>query len=193
MLSMLEYKFTELDDDFITLWSNFILYHDTSLIIGPLKEIAEKGQINAIQCWYLLKKVDEESQIIDSIVDSYYGDSFNESLAIANRIHDKTRHELKELLEQIAHYHELGVRKYEADLADQGIEQTNDYFKKRNDLINEYKLRRWLEDIKEILVNFSMIEKSDSPVLRMQILSQLYKLTSFLIDYFNVNADCTEY
>lgn len=179
---MLEYKFTELDDDFITLWSNFILYHDTSLIIGPLKEIAEKGQINAIQCWYLLKKVDEESQIIDSIVDSYYGDSFNESLAIANRIHDKTRHELKELLEQIAHYHELGVRKYEADLADQGIEQTNDYFKKRNDLINEYKLTEYAKQLEKAAYLTEETCKSTKSCFVFERLFELYKGNPLILD-----------
>lgn len=105
---MLEYDFNQLDDDFITLWSNFILYHNTNAIIEPLQRLAEKGQVNAIQCWYLLKKPEQQNQIIDRIVDGYYGDGFNESLAIANRTYDRTKPELLALKEKIAEYHEKG-------------------------------------------------------------------------------------
>lgn len=56
---MIEYGFNALDNDFITLWSNYILYHDKGQIIKPLTMLAEKGQINAIQSWYLLKEESE--------------------------------------------------------------------------------------------------------------------------------------
>ena len=67
---MLEYNFDLLDNDFITLWSNYLLYNDANAIIKPLRILAEKGQINAVQSWYLLKKEDEHSEKIDKIVES---------------------------------------------------------------------------------------------------------------------------
>lgn len=180
VLKVLEYNFTELDDDFITLWSNYLLYKDTSLIIEPLKEIAEKGQINAIQCWYLLKKADEESQIIDSIVDSYYGDSFNESLAIANRIHDKTRAELKELVEQIVHYHELGKRKYHIDLENGMTETeyrnyTNDYFDKRDALIKMYASTEYAKQLEKAAFLTEETCKSTKSCFVFERLVEIYK------------------
>ena len=103
---MLEYNFNSLDDDFITLWSQYILYNDTSIIIKPLQELAEKGQINAIQSWYLLKKQEEQNPTIDAIVDGYYGDSFNEALAIANRLYDQNKQQIHGMQQQIVSYSE---------------------------------------------------------------------------------------
>ena len=98
---MLEYNFNSLDDDFITLWSQYILYNDTAMIIKPLEELAEKGQINAIQSWYLLKNPEEKNATIDAIVDGYYGDSFNESLATANRLYSQNKQQINHLREKI--------------------------------------------------------------------------------------------
>ena len=97
---MLEYNFNSLDDDFITLWSQYLLYNDTAMIIKPLEELAEKGQINAIQSWYLLKKPEEQNATIDAIVDGYYGDSFNESLAIAHRLYSQNKQQINDLKEK---------------------------------------------------------------------------------------------
>lgn len=108
---MLEEDFGKLDDDFITLWSNKILTNNTSKIMPPLKQLAEQGQINAIQSYYLLKKEDENNEVINSIVEGYYGDSFNEALAIANKLYSESKKELKEIKEQMLHYCDLD-RKY---------------------------------------------------------------------------------
>ena len=50
---MLEYEFDNLDDQFVTIWSKYFLYQDESLIIKDLETLAEMGQINAVQSWYL--------------------------------------------------------------------------------------------------------------------------------------------
>ena len=42
---MLEYNFTKLDDDFITLWSRFILTDDIKPEIGALQELAERNYV----------------------------------------------------------------------------------------------------------------------------------------------------
>lgn len=98
---MLEEDFNELDNDFITVWSRKILTNNTTRIMPALKQLAEQGQINAVQSYYLLKKDDEKSEIIDSIVDSYYGDTFNEELAIANKLYSESKKEIKEIKDQI--------------------------------------------------------------------------------------------
>jgi len=80
---MLEYNFTELDNDFITLWSRYILTDDMKCEIKVLKELAEKGQINAIQSWYLFREIGDSPKI-DAIVEGYKGDSYNEMFAKSN-------------------------------------------------------------------------------------------------------------
>lgn len=99
---MLEYNFNDLDNDFITIWSHWILHHDTSAIMEPLTRLAEMGQINAIQSYYLLKKENETNEVIDRLVNSFYGQSFNESFAIANKIYSENRKEIDLLRRKIA-------------------------------------------------------------------------------------------
>ena len=138
---MLEYDFNELDNDFITLWSKYILWNDATSIIKPLERLAEMGQINAIQSWYLIKKQEERNEKIDAIVDSYYGKSFNEAIAIACREYDRSRIELIELSKQIRENYDLGVELAQTKY-DQGYiipKEENRYFIEMNRLIEEYK------------------------------------------------------
>ena len=78
---MLEYQFTELDNDYITLWSrNFYSdYHCN--FEQELETLAEMGQINAIQKWYQLHFVGD-NQVIDKIAQSLdNAEDFNEVYA----------------------------------------------------------------------------------------------------------------
>ena len=140
---MLEYDFNELDDDFITLWANYILWNDASRIIEPLERLAEMGQINAIQCWYLLKKHDETNIKIDAIVNAYRGGSFNEELAIAHREYDKLKPELEELSEQVAYYQEQGEalfkRCWNGGYGYSLPDDQNEYYIARDRMLEEYK------------------------------------------------------
>lgn len=81
---MLEYDFTEIDNDFVTIWSKYFLTHDESIIRDRLEALAELGQINSVQSYYLFNKYGE-NKYIDEIVDSYKGNSFNELWAMANK------------------------------------------------------------------------------------------------------------
>ena len=50
---MLEHDFNELDNDYITLQSKYILTKDASQISENLEKLAELGQINAITSYYI--------------------------------------------------------------------------------------------------------------------------------------------
>lgn len=80
---MLEYDFGVLDDDFITVWSMFILTQDYNCIKGHLEKLAEMGQINAVQSWYLFQNIGDNEHI-DAIVKGYSGRTFNEAFALGN-------------------------------------------------------------------------------------------------------------
>ncbi len=82
---MLEYGFNELDNDFVTLWSKKIVSGEDSLIFEDLTKLAELGQINAIQSWYLLAKKDDDNAIIDNNVSNLGNGGANELLAIAHK------------------------------------------------------------------------------------------------------------
>ena len=82
---MLEYGFNELDNDFVTLWSKKIVSGEDSLIFEDLTKLAELGQINAIQSWYLLAKRGDDNEVIDNNVDNLGNGGANELLAIAHK------------------------------------------------------------------------------------------------------------
>lgn len=144
---MLEYKFNSLDDDFITLWSNYILYNDTTLIIKPLEKLAEKGQINAIQSWYLLKKPEQQNATIDAIVENFYGHSFNEALAIAHKTYARTKADLDELTDKILEQENL-VLKY-ADIHPNSYCSEISYFNELKYVIDKYKQTEFADKIRD--------------------------------------------
>lgn len=101
---MLEYDFNNLDNDFITVWSKFLLTQDKKLVVNEIEALAELGQINAVQSWYLVKQ-DKQNKYIDNIVKSYNGSNFNEYWAMANAINPtQTEGEVKESLEKTEDY-----------------------------------------------------------------------------------------
>ena len=82
---MLEYDFNELDNDFVTLWSKKIVSGEDTLIFRDLTKLAELGQINAIQSWYLIAKRTDKNNTIDNLVSNLGNSGANEMLAIAHK------------------------------------------------------------------------------------------------------------
>lgn len=106
---------TELDDDFITLWSNYIIYQDKDVILPFLEILAEGGQINAIQSWYLLKNPEAKNDKIDKIVDTFdLSSNFNKIWAMANRAYDKNREQISYLEETLSTLHKKDVKENDA-------------------------------------------------------------------------------
>ena len=82
---MLEYGFNELDNDFVTLWSKKIVSGEDTLIFRDLTKLAELGQVNAMQSWYLLAKDNDDNVVIDNLVSNLGNGGANELLAIAHK------------------------------------------------------------------------------------------------------------
>lgn len=69
---MIEYgTLSKLDNDYITLWSDFILYGPSDSFRENLTRLAELGQINAIQSWLLFKKGKETNLKNEKLVLSH--------------------------------------------------------------------------------------------------------------------------
>jgi len=77
---MLEYDFNDIDDDFITCWSKYLLTGDPNVMMKDLQLLAKKGQINAVSYWYSFNDIGDDSEI-DDIVKSYSYNSYNELFA----------------------------------------------------------------------------------------------------------------
>lgn len=60
---MIEYNFTELDNDFITCWCRYLLTGDIGLVMDDLEKLAELGQVNAIQEWYRFNEMGDNKNI----------------------------------------------------------------------------------------------------------------------------------
>ena len=90
--TILEYNFNKLDDDFITLWARFILGRQEAALTKQIESLAELGQINAIQSWYVIKPKDLRNKKIDNTVskleaasnESRFNISANDYLAIGH-------------------------------------------------------------------------------------------------------------
>lgn len=187
---MLEYEFSELDNDFITLWSKYITTQDSNLIIGDLQKLARLGQVNAVQSWYLFKEKGDD-KIIDSIVSGYTGGSYNELFAMGNfnrtdtqqkDKHDEMMDELRYIVERddttnndVEEYASKVIKKspcinpfYQAK--EQALHQAStleDYviFQRANEMLLTYAryvpLVAWQNQVcKEVLSNCKVIRKN---------------------------------
>ena len=66
---MIEKNVTQLDQDFITVWSKYFLNDfDDSDIQEEIKLLAEQGQLNAIHSWYLANKIGDNYTIDNQII-----------------------------------------------------------------------------------------------------------------------------
>lgn len=105
---MIEKDVSQLDQDFITIWSYYILYLKSGmdgLTERTITSLAEQGQINAIQSYYLFNEPGNNTVIDNHVLTLEYksGLHFNEKFAIYNyyESHDKSQNNKKQLYEEI--------------------------------------------------------------------------------------------
>ena len=92
---MLEYgELTNLDNDFITLWSDFILNGPSDKFRTALTKLAELGQINAIQSWLLINEGKTENKKIEDYVKNIEKNSslnYNEMIVLAHKYYQNEK------------------------------------------------------------------------------------------------------
>lgn len=84
---MLENNFTPLDNDFITYWSRFILQWQEEPEV--LEKLAELGQVNAMQSYYLVNKDCVPNAVIEENAKALPQNNFNNQLVLAHRAYMK--------------------------------------------------------------------------------------------------------
>lgn len=125
---MLEYDFNELDNDFVTIWSKFLLTEDKAAIVNEIEALAELGQINAVQSWFLVRQ-GRPNKIIDEIVSNYNASNFNQLWAMAtSRDMERVDREFEEAREWAEDYSEEYFVSTEYALA-RYLQENCDYFR----------------------------------------------------------------
>lgn len=180
---MIEYgQLTKLDDDYITLMSDYILYQDKDRIIDNMVKLAELGQLNAIKTCCDLIKVKNVKIIkhIEKIIDDR-PKNFNEYIILATYFYDPA--EQKEIDDLVERYKELEpnrihthhfLGRYVEYFIDTDVEGK---MNRVLDRIAEYKSVQYLEKAKHTLdclpyknpkmtaLSLELLEKSESQKL----------------------------
>jgi len=81
----MEGRHTALDDDFITVWSKYMLTLNEDEMMPAITALAEMGQLNAVAKWYLHKNPSEHNPKIDLVADRVNGYGINDTLVLAAR------------------------------------------------------------------------------------------------------------
>ena len=171
---MLEYDFNQLDDDFITLWSKFMLSYDKDDIIVPLEQLAEKGQINAIQQWYIWKNPEQRNKNIDDIVNGFAKGTFNEAYAIACATYSKNKNLIREVGREISRNKILGIANFDKK-----------YFELNDRLIEELKSSDYVKQI-SIVAEFTLMSaQTTNNCLIYERLLEIYRNNSLFLDSAN--------
>lgn len=186
---MLEENFTPLDDDFITLWSKYIVsnenYHEISC---ELEKLAELGQINAIQSWYLFNKpgvndmIDKNCKGLGSDSNSLWAKANYEWLAFNEWIED-----YETLTKKVNYQGEFFEAIKEKPLIPAGVINQTEYVRKVFQAIrageteyqetqNPLTLQRYLEMVASKPFEPTLKEKRETKNCALQLRKELYNL-----------------
>ncbi len=106
---MIETNFDELDDDFITLWTRQFLSNDFTQIENEMEKLAELGQVNAINAYYVIA-INADKQTTNAKIDALtdekaHSRNFNHIFNIARKLcaTDPSGKELAALIEKYNH------------------------------------------------------------------------------------------
>ena len=98
---MFEKDFYKLDNDYITAWSKFLLGAESHEVYESIRKLAELGQVDAIQSYYLLKNENMiNSQINNQVLAyNYAGNTsdYNWDLALASSMTDNREKYIKDI------------------------------------------------------------------------------------------------
>ena len=167
---MLEYDFNELDDDFVTIWSNYLLYQNIEESKKAIEALAELGQINAIQNWFCLKHTNQVNEKINANTAKLSGHTFNEAHAIANGIYDQDRNNITTLKTQY-----INLENSELDLASRLTESKKKaYAFFKDEVIEEYKKTEFAKQIQQAAVLTECAAEQSYSALIYEKLMELY-------------------
>ena len=98
---MLTKDFNELDNDYITLWSQYLLSREKQAITYDLAKLAELGQINAQAKWYLIAGNRINDEINRQTKNMLSTTDYHQLMVNANKCYNSERFALKTLVEKL--------------------------------------------------------------------------------------------
>lgn len=187
---MLERDFTTLDDDFITVWSDFFLNHDKYKTKAKIEYLAEMGQINSVQSWYLFE-VEGKNKNIDHVYDYILSkgdkDDFNILLMRQNR-EDKLGIDRKvRSIKMTAHLGGISTSEADKEVLDLPyfklakqifLAAENEYLTTKNPLV-------WERAIEILTANIAHLPHSSDERVMHAVYPRAKKVRSVLLKMYN--------
>ncbi len=90
----------ELDNDFITIWSHYILSQSKSAAFYEVAKLAELGQLDAQQKWFLISG-NLQCDAVNRQVKEYKTDDYMQCLVLANKYYNAEKDVLKMLIKDM--------------------------------------------------------------------------------------------
>lgn len=167
---MIVKNFTELDDDYITLMSKNLLENDASARAVQMEKLAELGQINAIQDYYLRNPA-VVNPLIEKILDDNQSEDFEVLYAKALRSKNK---ELGETFSGLINSYNRVCREIEevsfarvgSDTAKQNVEHRKMLLTRKGQLESQIFQYQFIALLNKSLTNcFQEYKKTGDPVI----------------------------
>jgi len=106
----------ELDNDFITIWSHYILSQSKSAAFYEVAKLAELGQLDAQQKWFLISG-NLQCDAVNRQVKEYKTDNYMQCLVLANKYYNAEKDLLKLLLTDMKNQDtKAGFQSYRFDI-----------------------------------------------------------------------------
>ena len=176
---MIEKEVSQLDQDFITIWSYYVLCginnnHVEQKVNIDITKLAEQGQINAIQSYYLFNQPGNNKVIDEQVLDLEYKLelNFNEKLALANYYEslERTQQDKQDLYNEIKS--KIDAKEYDRSFG---------YLQEK---LKEYKSFQYFKDA--YLDAKSEYEKTQNPLVGQRAIEMKNGIYYLLINIFVV-------
>ncbi len=151
------------DDNFISLYSKYVLNRNEKQFINDLELLAENGDKNAIENWYRLKGDDRTNENIEMLVKQYSGKNIHERLVLSYKLFVKDKNLIDDIYQDIYYAH-IQSLKYNKN-SNRRDKSKNPYNKKKRDLIKKLQSTSYAKSIiklvHDIMKDRNLVENSN--------------------------------
>lgn len=137
------------DDNFISVYSKYILNKNEKQFIDKLELLAENGDKYAIENWYRLKENDKNNENIEMLVKQYAGKNIHERLVLSYKLYGEDKNIINDIYQELYHVHIQSLKYNEKSFSRD--KYRNPYNKKKRALIKELQSTPYAQSIIELV------------------------------------------
>lgn len=137
------------DDNFIHVYSKYVLNKNEKQFINELELLAENGDKFAIENWYRLKGNDKSNENIEMLVKQYSGKNIHERLVLSYKLYGEDKNIIDSIYQDIYDAHIQSLRYNEKSYSRD--KYRNPYNKKKRALIKELQSTLYAQSIIELV------------------------------------------